>query len=287
VPSERLFGAVPPTALVLTGVVSVQVGAALAKQLFSLTSPIAVVTLRLVCAGLILVALWRPRIRLTARAAGVVLAFGTVLGAMNVSIYLAFARIPIGVAVTIEFLGPLLVAIAGSRRWLDLLWAVLAGAGVLLLTEGAAGTVDWVGVGFATLAGGCWAGYILLGARLGQHTPGGTGLALATVFAALVIAPFGVAQSGEDLLSPRLLLFGAGVAVLSSVVPYSLEIEALRRMPARVFGVLMSLDPAVAALAGLVILGELLSPAQWAAVGCVVAASIGATRATRNQPRDV
>jgi inner membrane transporter RhtA len=287
VPPERLLGAVPPTALVLTGVVSVQVGGAIAKQLFTLTSPVGVVTLRLVCAGLILVALWRPRLRLTARAVGVVLAFGTVLGVMNFSIYQAFARISIGMAVTIEFLGPLLVAIAGSRRWLDLLWAVLASAGVLLLTEGAAGAVDWVGVGFAALAGACWAGYILLGARLGRHTPGGTGLALATVFAALVITPFGIAQSGADLLSPRLLLLGAGVAMLSSVVPYSLEIEALRRMPARVFGVLMSLEPAVAAVAGLVVLGELLTPTQWVAIGCVVAASIGATRATRNQPRDV
>lgn len=284
---ERLLAAVPPTALVLSGVVSVQIGGAIAKQLFALTSPIGVVTLRLVFAGLVLVALWRPRVRLDARAVGVVLAFGTVLGVMNFSIYLAFARIPLGVAVTIEFLGPLLVAIAGSRRWLDALWAALAGAGVLLLTEGAEGAVDWLGVAFAGLAGACWAGYILLGARLGRHTPGGTGLALATVFAALAIAPFGIAESGTDLLSPRLLVLSAGVAVLSSVVPYSLEIEALRRMPARVFGVLMSLDPAVAALAGLVILGELLSPAQWIAIGCVVAASIGATRGTRNQPRDL
>ncbi|HEX6074261.1 MAG TPA: EamA family transporter [Micromonosporaceae bacterium] len=284
---ERLLAAVPPTALVLSGVVSVQLGGAIAKQLFALTSPIGVVTLRLVFAGLVLVALWRPRVRLDARAVGVVLAFGTVLGVMNTSIYLAFARIPLGVAVTIEFLGPLLVAIAGSRRWLDALWAALAGAGVLLLTEGAEGAVDWLGVAFAGLAGACWAGYILLGARLGRHTPGGTGLALATVFAALAIAPFGIAESGTDLLSPRLLVLSAGVAVLSSVVPYSLEIEALRRMPARVFGVLMSLDPAVAALAGLVILGELLSPSQWIAIGCVVAASIGATRGTRNQPRDL
>jgi inner membrane transporter RhtA len=284
---ERLLVAVPPTALVLTGVVSVQIGGAIAKQLFVLTSPIGVVTLRLVFAGLILVVLWRPRIRLNARALGVVLAFGAVLGVMNLSIYLAFARIPLGMAVTIEFLGPLLVAIVGSRRWSDALWAVLAGAGVVLLTESGGSTVDWVGVAFAGLAGACWAGYILLGARLGRHTPGGSGLALATGFAALAIAPFGVAESGADLFSLPLLLLGAGVAVLSSVVPYSLEIEALRRMPAQVFGVLMSSEPAVAALAGLVVLGELLSPAQWLAVGCVVAASIGATRSTRNQARDL
>jgi inner membrane transporter RhtA len=284
---ERLLAAVPPTALVLTGVVSVQIGGAIAKQLFALTSPVGVVTLRLVFAGLVLVALWRPRIRLDARALGVVLAFAVVLGAMNLSIYLAFARIPLGMAVTIEFLGPLLVAIAGSRRWLDAVWAVLAGAGVVLLTEGGEGAVDWWGVAFAGVAGICWAGYIVLGTRLGRHTPGGTGLALATGFAALAIAPFGVAESGAELLSPRLLLLSAAVAVLSSVVPYSLEIEALRRMPARVFGVLMSLDPAVAALAGLALLGELLAPVQWLAIGCVVGASIGATRSTRSQPHDL
>jgi inner membrane transporter RhtA len=284
---DRLFGAVPPPALVLGGVVSVQLGAALAKQLFTLTGPIGVVTLRLVFAGLLLIAVWRPSLRLSRRALGVVLAFGTVLGAMNFSIYLAFERIPIGMAVTIEFLGPLLVAVAGSRHWYDLLWALLAGLGVLLLTGEGGGTVDWVGVGFAALAGSCWAGYILLGTRLGRHTAGGTGLALATAWAALVIAPFGIAESGHELLSPKLLLLGAGVAVLSSVVPYSLEIEALRRMPARVFGVLMSLEPAVAALAGLVVLGELLAPLQWLAIGAVVVASIGATRSSRLQPRDV
>jgi len=282
---DRLFGAVPPPALVLSGVVSVQVGGALAKQLFTLTGPIGVVTLRLIFAGLVLVVLWRPGVRLSRRALGVVLAFGTVLGAMNFSIYLAFERIPIGMAVTIEFLGPLLVAVAFSRHWYDVLWAVLAGAGVLLLT-GRGGTVDWVGVGFAALAGACWAGYILLGTKLGKHTAGGTGLALATVWAALVISPFGIADSGQELLSPKLLLLGAGVAVLSSVVPYSLEIEALRRMPARVFGVLMSLEPAVAALAGLVVLGERLAPVQWLAIGAVVVASIGATRSSRLQPRD-
>ena len=278
---------VPPPALVLGGVVSVQVGGALAKQLFTYTGPIGVVTLRLLFAGLFLVALWRPRLKLSARSLGVVLAFGTVLGTMNFSIYLAFERIPIGMAVTIEFLGPLLVAVVGSRRWIDLLWALLAGIGVVLLTDGGAGEVDWAGVGFAALAGACWAGYILLGARLGQHTSGGAGLALATVWAALLIAPFGITISGDELLSVPLVALGAGVALLSSVVPYSLEVEALRRMPPRVFGVLMSLEPAVAALAGLVVLGELLTATQWLAVACVVVASFGATRsAAGTPPRD-
>ncbi|MGH3738887.1 MAG: EamA family transporter [Micromonosporaceae bacterium] len=284
-PLQRLFGVVPPPALVLGGVVSVQVGGAIAKGLFAYTGPIGVVTLRLVFAGLLLVALWRPSLKLSWRAVGVVAAFGTVLGVMNFSIYLAFERIPLGMAVTIEFLGPLLVAAFGSRRWYDGLWVLLAGAGVVLLTEGG-GAVDLIGVLFAALGGACWGGYILLGARLGEHTPGGTGLALATVWAALLIAPFGIAESGATLWDAKLLVLAAGVAVLSSVVPYSLEIEALRRMPTSVFGVLMSLEPAVAALAGMVVLGELLAPPQWLAVGCVVVASVGATRTASHPPRD-
>lgn len=282
---ERVFGSVPAPAMVLGGVVSVQVGAALAKGLFEYAGPIGVVTLRLVFAGLLLLALWRPKLRLRWRTAGVVVAFGTVLGVMNVSFYLSLGRIPLGMAVTIEFLGPLLVALAGSRRWYDAVWALLAGVGVVLLTEGG-GRVDLLGMAYAAIAGACWAGYILLGARLGSHTPGGTGLALATVWAALLVAPWGIAESGTALLDVKLLALAVGVAVLSSVVPYSLEIEALRRMPARVFGVLMSLEPAVAALAGLAVLGERLAVAQWVAVGCVVVASVGATRSARLQPRD-
>ncbi|MGH3648375.1 MAG: EamA family transporter [Micromonosporaceae bacterium] len=284
-PLDRLFGAVPPPALVLGGVVSVQVGAALAKQLYEFTSPLGVVTLRLVFAGLLLLALWRPKWKLELRTAGVVVAFGSVLGLMNVSFYLAMERIPLGMAVTIEFLGPLLVALGGSRRWYDAVWALLAGGGVVLLTE-SGGRVDPIGLLLAGVAGACWGGYILLGARLGKYTPGGTGLALATVWAALLVAPFGVANSGATLWDAKLLAIAAAVAVLSSVVPYSLEIEALRRMPARVFGVLMSLEPAVAALAGLAVLGELLTPGQWLAIGCVVVASVGATRTARHQPLD-
>lgn len=281
------FDTVPAPILVMGGIISVQVGAAFAKQLFDQAGPTGVVTLRLAFSAALLLVLWPPRQRLTPEAIGVVLAFGTVLGLMNFSIYQSFARIPLGMAVTIEFLGPLVVALIGSRRWRDTLWALLAGAGVVLLTEGGSGAVNWVGVLYALVAGACWAGYILLGARMGQHTPGGLGLALGTVWAALLIVPFGAAESGAALLSPQLLAVGFAVAVLSSVLPYSLEIEALRRMPTRVFGVLMSLEPAVAALAGLAVLGELLSWTQWLAVACVVVASIGATRTSKVPPRDV
>lgn len=274
--------AVPPPALVLLGIVSVQVGAAVAKQLFTSAGPAGVVTLRLVFAAAVLLAVWPPlrRRRLDARTLALVGAFGVVLSVMNLAFYQAIARIPLGVAVTIEFLGPLVVALAGSRRRLDVMWAVLAAAGVYLLANGGSGHLTVSGVLFAALAAVCWAGYIVLSAAVGQRTEGGSGLALASVVAAAVVTPFGVAEAGATLLEPAVLLLGLGVALASSAIPYSLELEALRRMPPRVFGVLMSLEPAVAALVGLVVLGELLAPGQWLGICAVVGASAGAARGT-------
>jgi len=273
----RGFGAVPPPALVLLGVISLQVGAAFAKQLFAMAGATGVVTLRLLFAALVLVVIWRPSLRMERRTLLVVAGYGVVLAAMNICLYQAIERIPLGVAVTIEFLGPLAVAVFGSRRKLDLLWAVLAGLGVLLLSH-VGGGLEPLGVGFALAAAVLWASYILLGAKLGRHTSGGSGLALGMVFGTLVALPFGITGSGMQLLEPEVLVAGLVVALMSSVVPYSLELEALRRMPARVFGVLMSLEPAVAALAGLVVLGEALGALQWLAIGCVVLASVGASR---------
>jgi inner membrane transporter RhtA len=192
---------------------------------------------------------------------------------MNLCIYEAMDRIPLGIAVTIEFWGPLAVAVIGSRRTLDLLWVALAAAGIVLLAD-PGGSLDTAGVAFAFAAGGLWVGYILLSVRVGAVYPGGTGLAIAMVFGALVTLPFGV---GPDLFAPEMLAAGAAVALASSVIPYSLELEALRRLPARVFGVLMSLEPAVAALAGLVVLGQALALDEWAAIALVVVASAGAT----------
>jgi inner membrane transporter RhtA len=200
-----------------------------------------------------------------------------VLGAMNLSFYLAIDRIPLGAAVTIEFLGPLGVAVLGSRRWADGLWALLAAGGVLLLTR-ADGGLELAGVLFALLAGVCWGAYILLAASLGSQSSDGGGLALAMVCGALVVLPFGIADAGTALVHPLVLVSGLGVALLSSVVPFSLELRALRTIPPRVFGILMSLEPAMAALAGLVLLGEALHPVQWTAVCLVVLASVGATR---------
>jgi inner membrane transporter RhtA len=279
----RGLGSVPPPALVLAGIVSVQVGASLAKQLFPIAGAVGVVTLRLGFAAVILLAAWRPSLRMTKQAWLVVAMFGTVLGVMNVAFYEAINRIPLGVAVTIEFLGPLALALAGSRRWLDGLWALLAAAGVVLLTDGG-GPVSWTGVLFALGAAGCWACYILLSAKLGAQTSGGGGLAIAMAIGGLLVAPFGVASAGVDLLRPEVLAAGFGVALLSSVVPYSVELEALRSIPPRVFGVLMSLEPAVAALCGLVVLSQSLHPVQWIAVCLVVGASVGATRSDRPGP---
>ncbi len=276
----RGVSAVPPTALLLLGVISVQVGAAVAKHLFAQVGASGAVALRLVLAALVLVVVWRPSLRMPARTWAVVGGFGVVLGAMNLLIYQAIERIPLGAAVTIEFLGPLAVAVLGSRRWVDGLWAVLAGGGVLLLAR-ADGGLSVAGVAFALGAAACWAAYILLSAAVGGRTSGGRGLALAMVVGALVVLPFGIGEAGAELVEPTVLLIGLGVALLSSVVPYSLELEALRRIPSRTFGVLMSLGPAAAALAGLALLGERLDRVQWGAVACVVAASIGATRSAR------
>ncbi|MFI0897295.1 EamA family transporter [Streptomyces sp. NPDC020983] len=276
----RAFGAVPPPALVLLGIVSVQVGAALAKHLFGAVGSSGTVALRLFFAAAVLMAAWRPPLRMGRRAWTVVLGYGAVLGTMNLCFYLALARLPLGIAVTTEFLGPLAVALGGSRRRLDAFWALLAGAGVALLAEGR-GDLDLVGLLLALAAGACWGLYILLGAALGRHTTEGNGLALGMAVAALLAVPFGVADSGTALARPWVLIAGLGVALLSSVVPYSLELEALRRIPPHVFGILMSLEPATAAVIGFVVLGESLHWSQWLAVLCVMAASAGATRGAR------
>ena len=257
-------------ALVVAAVTSLQFGAGLAVTLFDEVGPAGAAFLRLTIAALVLVAIWRPRPRGDLRLAA---AFGITLGLMNLCIYEAMDRIPLGIAVTIEFWGPLAVAVIGSRRPLDLLWVALAALGIVLLAD-PGGDLDATGVAFALAAGGLWAAYILLSARVGAFYPGGSGLAIAMVFGALVTLPGGL---DADLLAPEILAVGVVVAFASSVIPYSFELEALRRLPARVFGVLMSLEPAVAALAGLVVLGQALDGLEWLAIGLVVVASAGAT----------
>ncbi|MEQ6902332.1 EamA family transporter [Nocardioides sp. YIM 152588] len=282
-PSIRSRAGAPPlglaVALVLVGIASVQLGAGVAKTLFDEVEPTAIVWLRLATSSLVLVALARPRLRGRTREEWLtVLAFGASLGVMNWAIYQSFSRIPIGVAVTFEFVGPLTLAALGFSRRRDLAWVALAGVGVVLLGAERSG-LDPLGVGFALLAGAAWASYILLSARTGRQWPGLDGLAVASVVALVVVTPGLVGVDAGGLADTRILLLGAAVGLLSSVVPYSAELVALRRLPAATFGVLMSLEPAAAALVGLLVVGETLAPAQWLAIGCVVAASIGATRA--------
>ncbi|MCD4524424.1 DMT family transporter [Nocardioides sp. cx-173] len=270
--------AVSPIWLVLVGILSVQLGAGVAKSLFDEVSPTAIVWLRLVASSVILWLLARPTLRGRSRQDWlVVLGFGLSLGLMNWAIYQSFSRIPLGIAVTIEFVGPLTLAVIGSRRPRDLVWVLLAAAGVALLGFERA-DLSIAGVLFALLAGAAWAAYILLSASTGRRWPGFDGLTLASVVATALLLPFALGAGGTALADPRILLIGAAVGLLSSVIPYTCELVALRSLRPAVFGILMSLEPAAAALAGLVVLHELLTPAQLVAMACVVAASIGATR---------
>jgi inner membrane transporter RhtA len=276
--TERAADRVPPVVLVLAGAGSVQFGAAFATTLFDELGPAGAVMLRLAFAAIILVALWRPSLgghtRSEIRIAGL---FGLVLGAMNLAFYEAIDRIPLGLVVTIEFVGPLGVAVVGSRKALDVLWVVFAATGLVPLGGGVGGDLDRLGLVLALVAGACWAAYILLSARVGAIFPGGSGLAIAMVVGALAVVPLGVSDGGSNLLAPELLAAGLVVAIASSVIPYSFELEALRRLPTNVFGVLMSLDPAIAALAGFIVLGQDLHPAEIAAIALVVIASAGAS----------
>jgi inner membrane transporter RhtA len=289
-PIEAATPAAPPSVgrergiavgLVIVAAISPQLGAAVAVTLFDELGPAGAAFLRLAFAAVILLAIWRPRLRGERRVTGdlrLAAAFGVALGLMNWTFYESIARLPLGIAVTIEFSGPLLVAVLGSRRPLDLVWVILAAAGIVLLVgPGGETAVDPVGVAFALAAAVCWMSYILLNKRTGTAFPGGTGLAIAMAVGALVVLPAGVIEGNGGLVAhPGLLAPALLVAILSSVLPYSLDVEALRRLPASVFGVLMSLDPAVAAVIGFVILGQALGSREIAAIGMVVVASAGA-----------
>lgn len=255
-----------------------QLGAAAATTLFDEVGPAGTVLYRLLFSAVLLLAIWRPRPAEADRGSLLLaVAFGISLAAMNLCFYEALDRIPLGIAVTCEFVGPLTVALLGSRRTLDLAWVALAAVGILLLA-GPSGSADAVGVAFALGAGIFWGAYILLSARVGRAFSGGRGLALAmAVAAALMLAP-GIAVGGEELLDARVAAVGAAVALLSSAIPYSLELEALRRLAVGTFGVLMSLEPAVAALVGLIALSQGLSGAETIGIALVVAASAGVLR---------
>ncbi|MFJ1732408.1 EamA family transporter [Streptomyces sp. NPDC088254] len=272
-------GSLGPVGLVLAGGVSVQFGGALAVTLMPRAGALGVVALRLLVAAVVLLVVCRPRLRGHSRADwATVVVFGVTMAAMNGLFYQAVARIPLGPAVTLEVLGPLALSVLASRRAVNLVWAAFALAGVFLLGGGGFGDLDPVGAAFALGAGVMWAAYIVFSARTGRRFPQADGLALAMAVGALLFVPLGLAESGARLLDPVTLGLGAAVALLSSVLPYTLELLALRRLPASTFAVLMSLEPALAALSGFLVLDQTLSAAQAAAIALVVAASMGAVR---------
>ncbi|MFE4175095.1 DMT family transporter [Streptomyces sp. NPDC056909] len=275
-PAGRALG---PVTLVVAGGLSVQFGAAVAVLLIPRTGALGVVSLRLALAAVVLLVVCRPTLRGHSRADwGTVVAFGAVMAAMNGLFYQSVDRIPLGAAVTLEVLGPLTLSVIVSRRLVNVLWAVLALGGVLLLSGGGFDRLDPVGAAFAVSAGAMWAAYIVFSARTGRRFPQADGLALAMAVAALLALPLGIAESGSKLLVPSTLGLGLAVAVMSSVLPYTLELLALRRLPSSTFAVLMSLEPAIAATAGFLVLSQALSAADALAIALVIAASMGAVR---------
>lgn len=265
---------------------SIQIGASVAKQLFPVVGAIGATTLRLFFAALILFSVWRPyRGALSGRDVLFVSLYGASLGIMNLLFYLALERIPLGIAVALEFTGPLGVALFASKKWTDLVWAGLAILGIYLIMPVATASVhlDRVGVVFALGAGACWASYILFGQRAVGRLSEGRVTSLGMCVAMIVVLPFGLAHSAARLFNWEVIPLAIAVAVLSSALPYSLEMISLKRLPTKTFGILMSLEPALAALSGLFLLSERLTLLQWAAIGCVIAASLGSSLTIRGQ----
>jgi inner membrane transporter RhtA len=264
--------------LVVSAIASVQFGSAFARTLFGDLGAAGVTLLRLAIAALVIAVATRPRLRDWSPAAWrAAAALGVVMAGMNLIFYLSLRTVPLGTAVTVEFLGPLLLALVQTRRLLDLLWALVAGGGVVLLGAGSGSTAPIGGLLLALAAGLCWAGYIVLSARLGSLVPGTGGLTVSLTVAALVVLPFGAGQASVVVHRPVLLLGGAAVALFSSVFSYGLEINALRRIPTRVFGILMSMEPAAAAIAGLIVLHQRLGRREIAALLLVSLASLAVT----------
>ena len=275
----------PAVPAVLLSIVSVQGGAVLAKGLFPVLGAAGTTSLRIGLSALVLGVLVRPRLgRLRPVQWRAVVPYGLALGLMNFLFYCALARVPLGLAVTLEFVGPLGLALAGSRRGADVGWAALAGVGIALLAPWSGQGVDFAGMVYALAAGGCWAVYIVLGRRTAAVLPGQQAVAIGMLFAALPVLPLGLASGRLLALTPHLLLLGGLLALFSSVLPFSLEMQALRILPTRTFSILMSLEPAAAALSGWLLLGERLLLGQWLAVGCIVMASAGATLAASRPP---
>jgi len=280
----RALAAVPPPGLILLAIVSIQVGATLAIKLFPLLGPSGTVFLRVALSALLLAAFVRPTIDgLVRKHALLLLLYGGVLAATNLFFYESIARIPLGIAVTIEFLGPLTIAVVTSRRGLDFLWVALAGTGIALLAPDIGAGLDPLGVAFAVLAGVGWGSFILISRRVGQVFEGNRGLCLGMIVAALFLLPFGIAESAPAFSSPLLLLAVLLVAVLSTTIPFTLEFQALKRMPPRTYGVMVTLEPAAAVMIAALMLGQSVGLQALIAVACVTLAAIGSTLCGRGE----
>ncbi|WP_293742414.1 DMT family transporter [uncultured Pedobacter sp.] len=277
---------IPPVPAVLLSIISVQCGAAIAKGLFPQIGAAATASLRIGLSALILLLAFRPNpYQLNAKQWKYVILYGVCLGVMNMVFYMAIARIPIGLGVTLEFVGPLGVAILGSKKPVDFLWVVLAATGIILITPWTGTGLNLTGVLLALLAGVFWAGYIILGGRISKMMKGGDAVAIGMLFATLVILPFGIYGGGLSTLNPKLIGLGAALALLSSAIPFTLEMKAFKQLPPRTFSILMSVEPAMASLAALVFLQEYLSLKECFAVAFVVIASVGSSLTTKYSKR--
>ncbi|WP_214226055.1 DMT family transporter [Pedobacter sp. B4-66] len=269
---------IPPLPAVLLSIISVQGGAAIAKGLFPALGATGTASVRIGLSAIILLFAYRPNLKLlTKKQWKAVIPYGVSLGLMNVIFYMAIERIPLGLGVTLEFIGPLLLAVSGSKRLLDFFWVLLAAIGIAFIAPWTGKGIDLLGASLALLAGGFWAGYIVLGGRIAKIMDGEQAVAVGMIFAAIVVVPFGFGSGGLANFTPLMLLSGGALALLSSAIPFTLEIGALKKLPARTFSILMSLEPAAAALCGIVFLSEHLSFYQWLAVFFVIIASLGAT----------
>ncbi|MGO4821195.1 MULTISPECIES: EamA family transporter [unclassified Flavobacterium] len=275
---------IPPIPAVLFAIISVQSGAAIAKTLFPALGAAATASLRIGISAIILLAVYRPNLlKITPSQWKIVIPYGLSLGAMNLIFYLAIERIPIGLAVTLEFIGPLVVAVVGSTRLLDYLWVLLAAAGIVLIAPWSDNGVDLLGVLFALLAGALWAAYIVLGGKVSKIMKGGEAVATGMLFATILILPFGVLGDGFQSLTPTLFYLGIALAMLSSAIPFTLEMKALGQLPSRTFSILMSLEPAAASICALLFLQEYLTFNEVLAVIFVVIASVGSTITARSK----
>ena len=278
---KKLFN-IPPIPAVLFAIISVQSGAAIAKTLFPELGAAATASLRIGISALILLAVYRPNLsKINVSQWKVVIPYGLSLGAMNLIFYFAIERIPIGLAVTLEFIGPLVVAVVGSKRLLDYLWVLLAAAGIVLIAPWSNNGVDLLGVVFALAAGALWAAYIVLGGKVSKIMKGGEAVAVGMLFATILILPFGIIGQGFQNMTPTFFYLGIALALLSSAIPFTLEMKALGQLPARTFSILMSLEPAAASICGLLFLQEYLTTNEIIAVICVVIASVGSTMSTK------